>query len=306
MEQVSYRASFTDATRPVQGADRVGTLAWKHEVMLPEDVKAAFEVASPFARVLAFLLDTLLIMGIILAMLMVGMMVIAATAFSGPPWITLVLMLLTFFLVNVGYFFLFEGVLSGQTPGKYILKLRVIKEDGEEITPKQGILRAFMRFVIIGPIPCLLFIGLFNIELLMGVAPFSFLAVLMFVDRKARGVPDFVADTLVVVQKVPERNWNTPYVPAYFMLPEHHFPLNAEEMGRLTPEDYVKLEEFGSRLSTIRSEARQQASMAAAAALATRMEYSKPVEPEMAEIFLFEMHAALKQQLQQLYPDLYA
>src|SRR5690606_8093008 len=105
--------------RPVQGADRVGTLAWKHEVMLPEDVKAAFEVASPFARVLAFLLDTLLIMGVILAMFMVGMMVIAATAFSGPPWITLVLMLLTFFLVNVGYFFLFEGVLSGQTPGKY-------------------------------------------------------------------------------------------------------------------------------------------------------------------------------------------
>jgi hypothetical protein len=35
------------------------------------------------------------------------------------------------------------------------------------------------------------------------------------------------------------------------------------------------------------------------------MEYSKPVEPEYAEIFLFEMHAALKQQLQQLYPDLY-
>jgi hypothetical protein len=36
------------------------------------------------------------------------------------------------------------------------------------------------------------------------------------------------------------------------------------------------------------------------------MEYSKPVDPEYAEVFLYEMHAALKQQLQQLYPDLYA
>jgi hypothetical protein len=67
----------------------------------------------------------------------------------------------------------------------------------------------------------------------------------------------------------------------------------------------VLLEEFGSRLSTISSEGRQQAAMAAAAALATRMGYSKPVDPQYAEIFLFEMHAALKQQLQQLYPDLY-
>jgi hypothetical protein len=77
-------------------------------------------------------------------------------------------------------------------------------------------------------------------------------------------------------------------------------------MQRLTPDDYVKLEEFGARLSTISSEARREAAMAAAAALAGRMKYSKPVEPEYAEVFLFEMHAALKQQLQQLYPDLYA
>ncbi|MCB9934004.1 MAG: RDD family protein [Planctomycetes bacterium] len=306
MQPVSYRAGFTDATRPEQGADRVGTLAWKHEVMLPEDVKAAFEVASPFARTLAFLIDLGIIMLAVLALFLVGMVVLIATAFSGGANLTALLIVLAFFLVNVGYFFLFEGVFSGQTPGKRVMKLRVVKEDGEEIGPREGIVRAFMRFLIIGPVPCLLFLGVFNAEFLFGLAPFHFLAVVMFVDRKTRGIPDFVANTLVVVQKVPHRNWNTPFVPAYFMLPHHEFPLNAEEMAKLTPEDYVKLEEFGSRLSTISSEARQQAAMAAAAALASRMNYSKPVEPEYAEVFLYEMHAALKQQLQQLYPDLYA
>ncbi|MCA8911686.1 MAG: RDD family protein [Planctomycetes bacterium] len=305
MEPVSYRASFTDATRPAQGADRVGTLAWKHEVMLPEDVKAAFEVASPFARTLAFLIDIAIIMGLLMALIFIGSLMLVMTMASGGM-LAYALILICFFLINVGYFFIFEGIFSGQTIGKYVMKLRVIKEDGEEIGPKEGIVRAFMRFLIIGPLPSLLFLGVFSVDFLFSVAPFSFLAFWMFIDRKTRGVPDFVANTLVVRQKVPQRQWNTPYVPAYFMLPHHFFPLNSDEMSRLTPEDYVKLEEFGTRLSTISSEARQQAAMAAAAALATRMEYSKPVDPEYAEIFLYEMHAALKQQLQQLYPDLYA
>jgi uncharacterized RDD family membrane protein YckC len=307
VQPVSYRASFTDATRPEQGADRVGTLAWKHEVMLPEDVKAAFEVASPFSRVLAFLIDMGAIMLALVVLILLSMVVLTASVVSGSEgYVGLALIILLFFLLNTGYFFLFEGVFSGQTPGKLAMKLRVVKEDGEEIGPKEGIVRAFMRFLIIGPLPCLLFLGIFSFEILFAIAPFSFLAFVMFIDRKSRGIPDFVANTLVVVQKVPQRQWNTPYVPAYFQLPHHFFPLNSAEMSKLTPEDYVKLEEFGTRLSTISSEARQQASMAAAAALATRMEYSKPVDPEYAEVFLYEMHAALKQQLQQLYPDLYA
>ncbi|MCB9896253.1 MAG: RDD family protein [Planctomycetes bacterium] len=306
MQPVSYRASFTDATRPEQGADRVGTLAWKHEVMLPEDVQAAFEVGSPFLRVFAFLLDLgiIAVAGILIGILV--MFVMVATIAGGAPEVPAALGVFLFTFLNVGYFFVFEGVFSGQTPGKAMMRLRVVKEDGEEIGPKEGIVRAFMRFAIIGPMPIALIVGAFAPEVIMAVAPFSFLAIVMFVDRKSRGIPDFVAGTLVVMQKIPQRNWNTPYVPGYFMLPAHYFPLNADELSKLTPDDYVKLEEFGSRLSTINSEARQQAAMAAAAALATRMNYSKPIEPEYAEIFLYEMHAALKQQLQQLYPDLYA
>ena len=306
MQPVSYRASFTDATRPEQGADRVGTLAWKHEVMLPEDVQAAFEVGSPFMRVFAFLIDLgiILLAGIVIGMLL--MVVLVASMAGGSPEVSAALGIFLFTFLNVGYIFVFEGVFSGQTPGKAMMRLRVVKEDGEEIGPKEGIVRAFMRFAIIGPLPVALIFGIFEPEVIMAVAPFAFLSIVMFVDRKSRGIPDFVAGTLVVMQKIPQRNWNTPYVPGYFMLPHHYFPLNADEMSKLTPDDYVKLEEFGSRLSTINSEARQQAAMAAAAALATRMTYSKPIEPEYAEIFLYEMHAALKQQLQQLYPDLYA
>lgn len=306
MERVSYRASFTDATRPAEGAARVGSLSWKHEVALPEDVKAAFEVGSPFSRVLAFLIDLAAMTGVLIAFVMLWGVIASATMFVISPNFHAVLIMLVFSLLNVGYFFLFEGLFSGQTPGKRVMKLRVVKEDGEEIGPREGIIRAFVRFAIIGPLPVLLIVGVFDAEILLSIAPFSFLAIVMFIDRKSRGIGDFIANTLVIVQNPPRQNWQTPFVPLYFQLPHHFFPLSADEMNKLTPEDYVRLEEFGTRLSTVNSDARRQAAMAAAAALAGRMAYSKPVDPEYAEVFLFEMHAALKQQLQQLYPDLYA
>ncbi|MBK8207760.1 MAG: RDD family protein [Planctomycetes bacterium] len=285
--EVSYRAGFTDATRPELGADRVATLLYRHEVPLPEDVKAAFEVASPFARVLAFLLDALMIAGLTFVAVLVGSMMLVASMFVGMTGFAYALLLIVLFVIQVGYFFIFEVFFSGQTPGKYACKLRVIKEDGEEISPLQGLVKSFMRFAIMIP-------------------PFTALAIVMFVDRKTRGIPDMVAGTLVIVQKMPQHTGNRPYVPPYFQLAYHHFPLNHSEMSKLTPLDYARLEEFGTRLSTISSSARQQAAMAAAAALAKRMSYSNPVDPDYAELFLFEMHAALKQQLMQLYPDLYA
>lgn len=303
---VSYRAGFTDATRPEPGADRVATLLYRHEVPLPEDVKAAFEVASPFARVSAFLIDLGVVALLNIIVIVLGLMALVGTAMAGSWGLGFALIMIAFFAVNVGYFFLFETFLSGQTPGKMAMKLRVIKEDGEEITPAQGLVRSFIRFAIIGPLPALLIGGLFSVELLMAVAPLNALAIVMFIDRKSRGLPDLVAGTLVIVQKLPTHNMQRPYVPPYFHLPYHHFPLNHTEMSKLTPLDYARLEEFGTRLSTISSSARQQAAMAAAAALAKRMNYGKPVEPEYAELFLFEMHSALKQQLMQLYPDLYA
>lgn len=292
---VSYRAGFTDATRPELSADRVSTLLYRHEVPLPENVKAGFEVGNPFSRVLAFLMDFTVIIGLwMLATWVLVMSAMGGLAAAGNLMIALYL--LATFAITIGYFFLFEVFFSGQTPGKYLLKLRVVQENGDEISPAQGLARSFIRLAVLW-LPFLW---------LPVTLPLIALAFVKFIDRKSRGLPDFAAGTLVIVQKMPDHTGNRPYVPPYFMLPHHHFPLSHEELSRLVPLDYARLEEFGTRLSTVRTAARQQAAMAAAAALARRMEYSHPIEPEFAELFLFEMHAALKQQLAQLYPDLYA
>lgn len=300
MWNASYRASFTDATRPAIGRERVSTLSHLHPVMLPEDVRASVEVASPIARAVAFGIDLSIQIGLLIA----GLMVLSYVGIVSPMF-ALGLMFVWIFVVLIGYFFIFEGIWAGRTPGKTAMKLRVIREDGEEIGPREGIIRAFMRILVVGPAPLVLIFLPFAPEEIMMAAPFVLLSMLPFVDPKGRAPGDFVAGTLVVAQRMPIHDAERPFVPAYFELPTHYFPISATEMQRLTPDDYVRLEEYGARLATITSHARQQASMAAASALATRMKYSKPVEPQWAEVFLFEMHSALKEQLRQLYPDLY-
>ena len=305
MYDVSYRVGFTDATRPELDVARSGSLAAEHRVKLPEDVEAAFEIASPFSRVFAIAIDLAVITGLFLALLVVGLILAFMLEAVVPPMLSLALLIVAVAGVNLGYFLVLEGFFGGRTPGKAAMRLRVVREDGEEIGPREGVIRAFMRMAVIGPMPALLVAGVFSTEVLMMVAPFASLGIVMFIDRKTRSLGDLAAGTVVVLHRPPALAAARPYVPGYFQLPQHYFQLNHAEMSRLTPDDYVRLEEFGTRLSTISSAARQQAAMAAAAALATRMNYSRPIEPAYAELFLFEMHAALKQQLQQLYPDLY-
>jgi hypothetical protein len=186
--------------------------------------------------------------------------------------------------LDFAYFFIFEGFFSGQTPGKRICKLRVIRDDGMEIGPREGLIRAFTRLIEFVLIP---------------------LALVPFIDKRGRRLGDIIAGTLVVVLRVPREFGDEVRVPGYFEIPDRLFPLNSRELSKLSADDYVKLGEFGQRIRYFMQPVRMQAAMAVAAGLAQRMDYSQPITPQLAERFLYELYAALKEQLRQLYPDLY-
>ena len=61
-----------------------------------------------------------------------------------PKW-TIAVMIIVLFLVFAGYFIFFEWLWNGQTPGKRLLKLRVIREDGRPITLWEAIARNLLR-----------------------------------------------------------------------------------------------------------------------------------------------------------------
>jgi hypothetical protein len=54
-------------------------------------------------------------------------------------------MIIVLFLIFAGYFIFFEWLWNGQTPGKRLLKLRVIREDGRPITLWEALARNLLR-----------------------------------------------------------------------------------------------------------------------------------------------------------------
>lgn len=61
-----------------------------------------------------------------------------------PKW-TMAIMIVALFLIFAGYFVFFEWLWNGQTPGKRLLKLRVIREDGRPITLWEALARNLLR-----------------------------------------------------------------------------------------------------------------------------------------------------------------
>jgi len=161
--------------------------AWetrKTELELPEEIDLQLEVANVGSRTLAILID-LALCGMVLFVVYSFTLLLARdtagdllTRFSGHVMTTLLLLLV--FGFQWGYFNLFEWLWNGQTPGKRLLHLRVIKADGTPVSWIDVLLRNLSRPIdTFGPM------GL--IGLLM-----------IFINSKAQRLGDLMARTLVI------------------------------------------------------------------------------------------------------------
>jgi uncharacterized RDD family membrane protein YckC len=91
-------------------------------------------------------------------------------------WMTAIA-LLSLFLIYTGYFVLFETIWQGQTPGKHIAKIRVVRDDARLLSIEKAGLRALVR-----PIDESLFIG----------------ALLIMFNKSEKCLGDSVAGTIVI------------------------------------------------------------------------------------------------------------
>ncbi|HET8705515.1 MAG TPA: RDD family protein [Pseudomonadales bacterium] len=110
-------------------------------VETPEGVAVALNLAGPYARVWAFLID-LLLRGVIYVLLWVGSAFLFALSSKA---MTMGLLSIVTFLVEWFYPVFFEMNMQGQTPGKRALKLRVVHSDGTPINWSSSIIRNFLR-----------------------------------------------------------------------------------------------------------------------------------------------------------------
>jgi uncharacterized RDD family membrane protein YckC len=158
--------------------------ARKTELELPEEIDLQVELANVGSRTLAIAID-LAVGGLVLFIVYSLTMLLAHDV--ADDWLTRLssnalktLLILLIFGFQWCYFNLFEWMWNGQTPGKRLLHLRVIKVDGSPVSGIDVLLRNLSR-----PIDTLGPMGL--IGLLM-----------IFVSRKAQRLGDLMARTLVI------------------------------------------------------------------------------------------------------------
>jgi uncharacterized RDD family membrane protein YckC len=154
------------------------------ELELPEEIDLQLEVANVGSRSLAILAD--------LALCGLTLFVVYGITFLlghdlASDWITRlssnamkIVLLLVIFGFQWVYFNWFEWVWNGQTPGKKLLHLRVIKMDGTPVNWIDVLLRNIARPIdTFGPM------GLIGLGMI-------------FVSRKAQRIGDLMARTLVI------------------------------------------------------------------------------------------------------------
>jgi uncharacterized RDD family membrane protein YckC len=157
----------------------------------PERVPLHFALASIGNRFLACAIDhTFQVLAIIL--MVIAFTVVANYSSLGeelsnaPKWVVALLIVIVFLIIS-GYFAFFEWVWNGQTPGKRLLKLRVIREDGRPITFWEASVRNLLRSFDMMPAP-FYSIGLISV----------------FISLSDQRVGDMVAGTVVVREREAE------------------------------------------------------------------------------------------------------
>lgn len=147
-------------------------------IVTPENVEFSYRLAGPFRRLVAYVVD-LLIMGI----LIVGALMIVSQFVPGHSGLGVFFLL--FFFVTWGYGCLLETFWNGQTLGKKTVGIRVVSTEGLPIRGWQAVLRNIVRAADLWPY--------------LWPAALS-----MLWTKRFQRLGDLAADTMVVVDE-PER-----------------------------------------------------------------------------------------------------
>src|SRR3989441_3513587 len=154
----------------------------------PERVELHYVLANVGNRFLAAGIDHLIQTVAVIMILIVAGAVNNWRLFDSMNVWTAALAVLVVFAIYWGYFVAFETLWSGQTPGKRIMRLRVVREDGRPVRFFEVFVRNLLRLAIdFQPLP----------SYAVGVVSIIFSA-------RSKRVGDFVAGTVVVKERATE------------------------------------------------------------------------------------------------------
>jgi uncharacterized RDD family membrane protein YckC len=168
-------------------------------IRTPENIELTYALAGPGSRAAAYMVDFFVMFAVgqvaVNLLVTVAALLLRGMGPGGEAWAAALGGLLLFALYN-GYFILFEWLWNGQTPGKRLLHVRVIRQGGYALRFFDTLLRNLLR--VIDFLPLFYGVGLVG----------------MLLTRDSQRLGDLVAGTLVVYQEPVETESLLPDLPA--------------------------------------------------------------------------------------------
>jgi len=201
------------------------------DVETPEQIALSYSIAGIGSRGAAAAIDTLISFTLLVAL--TAILLIAANHMGprptkAPPssaWV-LAFYFIAQFVIMWGYYVIFEGIWDGQTPGKRIMKLRVVRDGGFSVTFGASAVRNLLRVV-----------DAFGVYLVAIVVALT--------NRSRKRLGDIVAGTFVVKEERAQAGSSEePVAPA---AP----PQNRNMFARLSDDEYSVLDRYVERRGTL-------------------------------------------------------
>jgi len=210
-----------------------------YRIRTPENIELTFQIAGIGRRVLAHMVDVVIVSSLSFTMYLLTGIIIFVLTQSGANFKSLseitstwlfALVIIVSTLLNLGYYLFFEVRWQGQTPGKRWSQLRVIKDNGQPLDFQSAFIRNLIRLV--------------DQTFLLGFV------VVLFNGREKR-LGDFAAGTLVIQE-------NTRQIQTRPTIPDATVPFI--NLNKLSPQDFLYIEEYLNRRTALSPSARQQVS----------------------------------------------
>lgn len=154
----------------------------KIRITTPENIEVEYTLADAASRTAATFID-LLVQGVALILLGLAVFIIYyfAPDFWGAHYGWIIgIGLLIFAVLSYGYFIFLELGMNGRTPGKRLLKLRVIRKNGQPLTFKHAAIRNLFKVLL---------------------DSFGFGLVFIFFSKERRRIGDLAASTIVIMDE---------------------------------------------------------------------------------------------------------
>lgn len=246
------------------------------EVVTPENIAFEYQLAGPFRRLPAYLLDVMVYTCALLLLILIAILIGFASSSMLAVSIWGFIALVIWFVLGWFYGALCETFFNGRTIGKWACGLRVISIDGRPLSGMQATIRNLLRVADMAPYAAL---GQWEFEMapIMNIPTALVGLIAVIATKRMQRLGDLAAGTMVVVD---EKSWRLPVA----KVDDARVPALASFFPgdyRVTPTMARTLAAYAERRSYLTPSRRREIARHLTDPLIDRFEFRHDIDPDL-------------------------